>query len=366
MRTVLISGAGVAGPTLAYWLARAGFRPTVVERDAGPRSSGNPVDVRGPAVEVIRRMGLTGRLRDAATRVPDLVLVTASGRRVGPLPLGRPRGDEIEVPRADLAAILHDAARDEAEFLFGDEIEAIHQDAAGVDVSFRRAEPRRFDLVVGADGLHSAVRGLAFGPESRYARHLGLYVATVPLDRPAAHPEAVVLHNTPGRGVSIHPVRGAAVAAFIFRGAELPVVDKQAVLDAYRDWPVGDLLDRLRAADDLYLDAVSQVRLPTWSNGRVTLVGDAAACLTLFGDGSTLAITGAATLADALATIDDPATALRAYESRHRTAVRSRHRGHRFARALLVPATRPGIAIRDRIAGLFAQRSADRSPTPLT
>jgi 2-polyprenyl-6-methoxyphenol hydroxylase-like FAD-dependent oxidoreductase len=165
-RAVLISGAGVAGPTLAYWLSRSGFEPTVVERSAGLRSSGNPVDVRGEAMDVAGRMGVLPRLREAATTVSWLAFVSAAGRRVGRIRVGQPDGAELEVPRADLAAVLHDAARERAEFVFGDSVTALRQDDSGVDVTFAAAAPRRFDLVVGADGLHSGLRRLAFGPSA--------------------------------------------------------------------------------------------------------------------------------------------------------------------------------------------------------
>src|SRR5262249_47310020 len=161
-RTVLISGAGVAGPTLAYWLARHGFRPTVVERAAGLRSSGSPVDVRGPAVEVAERMGVMQRLREAATHVTAMSFVNRSGRRVGRVnsrALRRATGSrEVEVTRTDLARILYEAGRDSAEYLFDDTITALSQDDDGVDVTFEKAAARRFDLVIGADGLHSVTR----------------------------------------------------------------------------------------------------------------------------------------------------------------------------------------------------------------
>src|SRR5580693_9106056 len=216
-RTVLISGAGVAGPTLAYWLAGAGFRPTVVERSEGQRSSGNPVDVRGEAMAVAERMGVLPRLRAAATSVSGLAFVNAAGRQAGRIAVGKADGGELEVARASLAAVLYDAARERAEFVFGDSIAALHQDAAGVDVTFAAGAPRRFDLVVGADGLHSRVRRLVFGPSSRYMRHLGMYVATVPLGGPAGDPSTVLMYNLPGRSVSVHPINGNAMAAFIFR-----------------------------------------------------------------------------------------------------------------------------------------------------
>jgi len=368
--TVLISGAGVAGPTLAYWLARSGFRPTVVERSGGQRSSGNPVDVRGEAMDVAGQMGVLPRLRAAATRVSGMTLVNGSGRRIARMPVGRTDGSELEVPRSELAVVMFDAARTEAEFVFGDSIAALREDASGVDVTFATGAPRRFDLVVGADGLHSGVRRLVFGPEAGYLRHLGMYVATLPLGYAAADPTSVLMYNRPGRSVSVHPVNGNAMAAFIFRHRAIPGLDnrdvaacKQVVLDAYAGggWELPRLLDRLSAADDLYFDSVSRVRLATWSRGRVALLGDAASCMSLFGNGSSLAITGAATLARALAaTPDDHAAAFRRYEAEHRVRVRPTQHGRLIAGALLVPSTRVGIAGRDLAVRLLARpRAAD-------
>jgi 2-polyprenyl-6-methoxyphenol hydroxylase-like FAD-dependent oxidoreductase len=362
--TVLISGAGVAGPTLAYWLAHYGFRPTVVERAAGQRSSGNPVDVRGAAIDVAKRMDLLPRIRAVATSVTSMAFVSASGRRMARMPLGAD-GSEPEVLRSDLAAILYESARDRAEFLFGDSVTGLRQDAGGVDVTFAQAAPRRFDLVVGADGLHSSVRRLIFGPESGYTRHLGMYVATLPLGHPAEDPGTVLMYNLPGRSVSVHPANGNAMAAFIFRSPAVPGLDirdaaacKQLVLDAYTGggWELPSLLGRLSAADDFYFDSVSQVRLPAWSRGRVTLAGDAASCMSLFGNGTSLAMTAAATLAQSLdAAAGDYAAAFRAYEATHRTQVRPTQRGRLIAGPLLVPATRAGIAARNITARLLPQ-----------
>lgn len=370
--SVLISGAGVGGTTLAYWLARHGFRVTVVERSAGLRSSGNPVDVRGPAVDVAERMGVLGALQEAATDVTALSFVNGAGRQVGRVNLQamqRASGSrEVEVTRTDLAAILYDAGRDSAEFLFHDTITAMQQDGDGVEVTFRNAAPRRFDIVVGADGLHSTTRKLAFGPESEFVRHMGLFVATLRLGEPAEHDREVVLYNAPGRLASIHPVRGEGLAAFIFRAPMADDFDyrdleqhKRLVTTAYADaeWQVPQLLDRLRAADDIWLDSVSQVRIDRWSDGRIGLLGDAASSVSLFGEGSTLAIAGADTLARELAASPaDPRTAFARYEREHRTLVAPRQGNVSVAAALMVPATRGGVAVRNLATRLWPAAAA--------
>jgi 2-polyprenyl-6-methoxyphenol hydroxylase-like FAD-dependent oxidoreductase len=370
-RTVLISGAGVAGPTLAYWLARRGFRPTVVERAQGQRSSGSPIDVRGPAVAVADAMGIMPRLRAAATSATRLTFIGA-----GSIPMQRAGSGAVELPRGDLASILWQAARDDAEFVFDDTITTLTQDGGGVDVAFDRAGPRRFDLVVGADGLHSLTRRLVFGPESDFIRHRGVYVATVALGRPLETADEVLMYTTPGRAVSLHPSRTQALAAFMFRS---PVIDgfdhrdtaqHKRLLETAFDgvgWMVPELLASVRATDDLYFDAVSQVRLSGWSRGRVTLLGDAASSLSLFGEGSSLAMTGAATLARALADhAPDLGAALRAYEAEHRKLVASKQRYAGLAAALLVPRTRAGLATRNvgvRLAGQFRGDVATQVPS---
>jgi 2-polyprenyl-6-methoxyphenol hydroxylase-like FAD-dependent oxidoreductase len=366
MRTVLISGGGIAGNTLAWWLARHGFRVTVVERAAGQRSSGNPVDVRGPALPVVTAMGLRAELRAAATAVTTMRLVDDAGATVARLPMSASSGDRgLEIPRADLAAILHRAAADDVEFRYDDTITGLAEDRGGVDVTFAAGAPRRFDLVVGADGLHSTVRRLAFGPEAAYVRHLGVWVATLPLGAAADDPDEVLLHNSPGRLVSVHPARGSALAAFIFRGGPVDGFDhrdlaqhKRLVAEAYaphRGWRIPELLDRVRAADDLYFDGVSRVGLPRWSRGRTVLVGDAASCVSLFGDGSSLAVAGAHTLAEALAGVADHATAFDRYETRHRRRTEPRRRAARYAAGLLVPRTGCGLAARNGSARLLAR-----------
>ena len=367
---VLISGAGIAGPTLAYWLARNGFRPTVVERAQGLRSSGSPVDVRGPAVAVADRMGLMPRLRSAGTAAQALTFRNARDREVGRVNMGAMRraagSREVELPRGDLATILYEAARDDAEFLFDDTITTLTEDAGGVEVTFDRSAPRRFDLVVGADGLHSTTRRLAFGPESSFVRHMGVYVATVSLGAAAASDTEILMYNTPGRAVAIHPSRGTALAAFMFRSPAIADFDYKDTAQHRRllqaafggGWRLSELLSLVRDADDLYFDSVSQVALPRWSTGRVTLLGDAASCVSLFGDGSSLAMAGAATLAEALAASTDVGLALRRYEAEHRKLTGPKQRNVAQGAAMMIPATRAGLIARNAATRLWPLAAA--------
>lgn len=378
VRRVLVVGGGIAGCTLAYWLTRYGIETTVVERSEGQRSSGNPVDIRGPALALVEQMHLLAPLRRAATPATRMVVVNGHGRHIGWIPTQA--GDGVEIPRNDLATILADAVGGDAEFLYGDTVVTLHDDDHGVDVTFERAAPRRFDLVVGADGLHSRVRRLAFGPESRFRVHLGMYVATTTLDGATTDRDTVYMHNAPGRAVAVHPTTGRETAAFMFRHPPLPGSDaretqrhKQLVTEAYADmqWRVPELLERVRNSEDLYFDSVSRVRLNTWSRGRTTLVGDAAGCVSLLGEGSSTAIVGAATLAQALgAQADAPDDALQRYEHAHRTRLVPRQRGVAVTSHLLVPATRAGLAGRNAAfrlwpvvdAARYQQALSDHSP----
>jgi 2-polyprenyl-6-methoxyphenol hydroxylase-like FAD-dependent oxidoreductase len=382
IRSVLVVGAGIAGSTLGYWLARYGITATVVERADGQRSSGNPVDVRGLALAVVKEMNLLPALRAAATRANNLTVVdgrrsTVDGRgdSIGWIPT-QSNADALEIPRSDLAAHLAGAGNGDVEFLYHDTVVALRDDGRGVDVTFERAAPRRFDLVVGADGLHSRVRRLTFGHEQRFVTHLGLYLATIALDGVTADPHTVLIHNTPGRAVAVHPGTGREGAAFIFRHPPLAHISewdtqrhKELLTTAYAGmgWRVPELLQRVRDSDDLYFDSVSRVRLDRWSRGRTVLVGDAASCVSLFGEGSSMAIVGAATRAQALlAQPNDPAAALRRYERIHRKRLLRRHRGVAITSHLLVPATRPGTTVRNTAFRLWPTTAAARDATRRT
>jgi 2-polyprenyl-6-methoxyphenol hydroxylase-like FAD-dependent oxidoreductase len=357
VRSVLVVGAGIAGSTCAYLLGRAGFGVTVVEQAGAQRSSGSPVDVRGTALKVVEEMGVLAAIRSAATHATRLAAVDGQGREIGWIPT-QVRTAAVEIRRGDLADILASAASQHAMFVYQETITSMDTDSNGVDVSFRRSPPRRFHLVVGSDGLHSTVRRLVFGPEERFTRHLGLYFATVDLGQPSADPRTVLIHNRPGAAVVVHPTTGREGAGFLFRHRVLGPPEqpdlraaKTLVAATYRGmgWRVPELLDHFQQSDDIYIDAVSRVALDQWSSGRIVLLGDSASCVTLFGEGSSMAIAGAATLADALVNhATDPAAALTQYERAQRKRVQPHQRGATLAGRLLVPRTRAGIAARNQ------------------
>ncbi|WP_067677527.1 FAD-dependent monooxygenase [Nocardia miyunensis] len=312
-KTVLISGASVAGPALAYWLTRYGFAVTVVEQAPTLREGGYKVDIRGVAMDVIDRMGLSQEIRQASTAIRGGTWVDGSGEALatlGPELIGlRSRGDD-EVLRGDLSRILFDATKDVVEYLYGDSIVEIAEQADGVRVRFRNAAPRVFDLVIGADGMHSAVRRLVFGAEEQFARHTGMAACVVSVPNSLELDHWELIHPIPGQVVQVYATqRSTAKAQFIFRVPEqLPdrrdrAAQQQLVAGAFADagWRTPALLDAMPDSPDFYFDTVSQIHLDRWSRGRVAVVGDAAWCPSpLSGQGTSMALVGAYVLAGEL------------------------------------------------------------------
>jgi 2-polyprenyl-6-methoxyphenol hydroxylase-like FAD-dependent oxidoreductase len=371
-RTVLISGASIAGPALAFWLHHHGFRPVVVERAPAVRGGGYPIDVRAGAIEVAGRMGVLPAIREAHVDTRGGTFVTARGRaiaRITPDELtGSPAGRDAELPRGDLARLLYERTRDDVEYLFDDTITALDQDIDAVHVTFRNAPPRTVDLVVGADGLHSTVRGLAFGPEDRFRHDLGFAFAVFSLDPTAsAHwnlDREFVAHNTPGRMAAVNAVRGQQNLIGMFAFATPPgftfdhrdvAGQRRAVAAAFQGdrWEVPRLVEAMRTAEDFFFDTVSQIRMPRWSTGRVALVGDAGyAPALLSGQGTSLALIGAYVLAGELAAAGgDPAVAFAAYERTFRPFAERNQQLATSGAATLIPQTKTALWLRN---GMFA------------
>ncbi|HKT06124.1 MAG TPA: FAD-dependent monooxygenase [Rugosimonospora sp.] len=330
-RTVLISGAGIAGPALAHWLSRYGYQPTIVERAPAPRPGGQAVDIRGVARGVTERMGIMPAVRAARVNEQGFAYVDSAGRWSARMPAELFGGEgivaEIEILRGDLSRILYDATGAHTEYLFGDSVTSLAEDADGVAVTFERAAPRRFDLVVGADGTHSRVRALAFGDEDRLVRPLGAYTAFFSLPEEFDNQGWFLMHNAPGRRMAaIRSERGHGTQAmFAFASPPLrydrgdTAAQKRILAETFAGmgWEVPRLLAALRDTTDLYFDLYGQVRLDRWACGRVVLLGDAGYSPSpLTGMGTSLALVGAYVLAGELAAAGgDHALAFPRYEA---------------------------------------------------
>lgn len=330
-RSVLISGASIAGPALAYWLDRYGFEVTVVERASAVRSGGYPIDIRGTAIEAIDRMGLKAQVRDAHIASRALTFVDAAGNTVGTVPIydltGNELDEDVEVPRGTLTTLLYDLTRNgRVRYRFEDSIDTLDDDGTAVDVGFSSGERGRYDVVIGADGIHSHTRELTFGPEAPFSRYLGatFNLFSLPNDLGLSH--GVRAYSEPGRTALVMAVRDSArlFAMLTFATDSPPFggqadraeqIRRTAAVFADGGWEVPRLLAAMERADDLFFDTVSQIHMPRWSKGRVALVGDAAFAPSFrSGQGTSLALVGAYVLAGELAAHKDACDAFAAYE----------------------------------------------------
>lgn len=336
---VLVSGGGIAGLALALQLVRAGIRTTVVERADAPRPGGQAVDLRGASREVAERMGIMAGIDALRVHEEGMSYVDGEGKVFGRMSMADFDGEgavaEIEIARGDLAHVLlealqaaADAAPGLLDLRFGDRLTALTQDATGVDVAFEHAGQARFDVVVGADGVHSVTRRLAFGPEERFATYLGGYAAFFTMPTPADLEEGwFALRFVPGATVGIRPDRDPSTSKAIltFRMDRDPSLrgDRAAQEALIRErvsgagWHAPAVLAALGAASDLYFDELVRIDVPDVANGRVVLLGDAASCGSpMTGQGTATALIGAYLLAARLAaTPGDAPGALRAYSA---------------------------------------------------
>jgi 2-polyprenyl-6-methoxyphenol hydroxylase-like FAD-dependent oxidoreductase len=367
-KTVLISGAGIAGPTLAFWLRAAGFRPTLVERAPELRSGGYVIDFWGLGYDIAERMGLITEINRAGYHVQELRIVDDRGQRVtgfGTKVFSELTGDRyVTLRRSDLSRLLFEKIRRTTEVIFDSEIVNLEQHPDGVQVRLTHAGERRFDLVIGADGLHSGVRGLAFGPQHQFEKHLGYVVAAFEARGYRPREEDVYLmYGRPGRMLgrfTLHEDRTLFLFVFAAGRDSLPVtldLQKAMLRKVYGDgrWECPQVLRRLDETDELYFDRVSQIRMESWSRGRVALAGDAAFCVSLAaGQGSALAMISAYVLAGELASTDGRhEEAFSNYEARLRNYIHGKQQGaERFASAF-APRTAAGLWFRNQVIRAF-------------
>ena len=362
---ILVSGAGVAGPALAFWLRHAGYEPTLVEAAPQLRTGGYMIDFWGAGYTVAERMEILQQVRSAGYSVGEVRFVDGRGRRAGGFSTGairRMMGDRFtSLPRGDLAAEVYRTVDGQVETIFGDSVAAVDEHDRGVLVAFASGAARDFDLVIGADGLHSTVRGLAFGPEPTFERELGYFAAA--FEAPAYRPRdelTYVSYAAPGRQISRFAQRGDTTLILFVFAAELltgpeprDLIERKAALHRIFGacgWECAPILRAMDDASDLYFDRVSQIVIDRWSKGRVALIGDAAACVSLLaGEGCGLALIEAYVLAGELKLAGaDYGRAFRNYEARLRPFIEGKQKAARNLAASFAPKSAFGIWVRDQ------------------
>jgi len=374
---ILISGAGIAGPTLAYWLARYGLTTTLVEKAPRLRTGGYMIDFWGAGFDIADRMGLMPEIHRKGYLVRKIKVVNRNGRQVAGFPADAlaqaTRGHYISLPRGDLAAAIFQKIESKVETIFGDSIANIEQTEKCVRVTFEQGDTREFDLVIGADGLHSRVRELAFGKQEDFERYLGYKVAAFTVEGYQPRDELVyVMYTQVGQQVARFAMRGDRTM-FLFTFAD-EVADDSAFADiqaqkaalqqrfANSGWECPQILEAVNNCNDLYFDRVSQIKMDAqrglWTQGRVTLVGDAASCVSLLaGEGSGLAMAAAYILAGELHRANGNYTAaLARYQALFAPFVlRKQETALRFASAF-APRSKLSLILRNRIMNLLTVR----------
>jgi 2-polyprenyl-6-methoxyphenol hydroxylase-like FAD-dependent oxidoreductase len=365
---VLIVGAGIGGPTLAYWLWRGGHEPTLVESAPHLRQGGYLLDFWGAGFDVAERMGIIPELLERGYRPHELREVAADGRVIISLDprrmiddaAGGVAGRYVTIARADLASAIFTASEGQVETIFGDTVNLIRDDGSRIDVEFASGGTREFDLVIGADGLHSRVRRTVFGPDAEYERDLGLVVAAFDVEGYQPRDEMVAVTNTE---VGFQALRfaqhdGATMLVFTVRhDGAIPEDDPAAQQDLLRSILAGAggevpaMLARMPEARTFYFDRASQIRMHSWSRGRVALIGDAAACPSLLaGQGSALAMVEAYELAAELhRSGGDHVAAFAGYERRLAPLVRAKQKAAVGLGAAFAPRNRGQLLLRNTV-----------------
>ncbi|HET9563461.1 MAG TPA: FAD-dependent monooxygenase [Mycobacterium sp.] len=370
---ILISGAGIAGPTLAYWLNAHGWSTTVIERQDALRDEGQNIDIRGAAREVVRRMGIEEAIRAASTGELGTEFIDADGNPIASFPASKSESGgataELEILRGQLSRIIVDRTREDTEYIFGDQIVSLDDHDDGVTVTFAHGPARTFDVVVIAEGLRSRTRSLVF-PGSDKVRELGLYVAYLTIPRMDTDTNWSRWHNVGGgRGIGLRPDNVGTTRALLSVQSDIRGVDdldRDGVITILRrtfadaGWETPRVL---AAVDDapLYFEALGQARLASWSSGRVALVGDAAHCSSpASGMSTSLAITGGYVLAGELAATDDHRTAFDRYEAVMRPYVDKGQKLLPGAPRIAHPRSRAGLVLLNTFLKIVASPSVNR------
>lgn len=361
-RTVLISGASIAGLTLGYWLNTYGFDVKIIEISSSPRKGGSPIDIRADALQVAESMGILEIIKNKQIHTEAISFVGKTGKvKVVTRP---PKGNnnrepDIEIERENLISILYGLIKDDITFIFNDSIEMLQQNDSGVEVTFKNGNKHWFDFVIGADGQHSAVRKIVFGTEDKFTKYLGMYVSVAQIEQKPGKNNHTLLYNSPGKIAGISQYDAKTYLFFAFHSPRLNYdyhdkeEQRKLLMNTFKNqrWLVPELLRFIQIADNLYFDSVSQIRMSKWTKDRVSLIGDAAHCAAfLSGMGSSLAMTGARILAEELSSAaDNYQAAFQQYENRHKPVVEKIHASVPFTAGMFIPKSHIGIGLRNTL-----------------
>lgn len=363
-RNILISGAGIAGTTLAFWLKQFAFNPTIIEVAPKLREGGYAIDFMGAGYDVAAKMGIIPSLEEVDLNISKLSFVDANNRERGSMNYRKVKelmnNRALTLLRSDLAKVIYNSLDKDTEIIFGDSIKKIEQDDVKLVVTFHSGLTRTFDLLVGADGLHSNVRNLVFGNESQFEKYYGYYTSSFTLDNFSYEGNAFSMYNVPYKQVSVYSYNQKTIAFFIFTSPEKLsyshhdiAKQKQILKEQFMDsgWKCRELVSQIESTDDFYFDSISQIKMENWSKGRVTLVGDACYCPSLLsGKGSTLAIVGAYILAGELKQANgDYKKAFEAYQKIFKPFMRKKQKAAQGFAKSFVPKSNFGIWVRNLV-----------------
>ncbi|WP_159467461.1 FAD-dependent monooxygenase [Dyadobacter sp. 3J3] len=313
-QTVLVSGASIAGLSTAYWMTKIGYKVSVVEMATEPRVNGGAIDIKGTTIYIVKRMGIFEQLKANRLNVERVEFKNAEDITEGSISLineGAELSDvEIEIERDKFVTIMFDELKNNVEFIFNDRITNLNETKDDIKVTFKNGKPRKFDLVLGCDGIHSGVRNIHFGHETEYSHFLEAYFSITIVDKLLVKQKTMQMYNVPGKGIMLNAYKNKTDIIFCFLSEkEIPYdyrnadQQKQIIIEQFagQSWRTNELLQELEHSGNFYFDKFCQIKMPSWTKGRVALVGDAGYCASAAaGMGASLSIEGAAALADAL------------------------------------------------------------------